>query len=113
MRVAPVLVLVREGNPRVPRMNVSLFPQDVGGRVQPPFPAGIKRSQPLAQWGEQLPVRVARNNKEGLKHELPGGFGIAAGGFELGPVWGRNSVGMALAVPDRREDMGASRIAEL
>ena len=60
-----------------------------------------------------MPVRVARNNEQGLKHELPSSFGIVARDFELGPVGRRDSVGMALTVPDRGENMSASSIAEL
>jgi len=57
-------------------------------------------------------VGVTREDKEGLGHGLPRCFGIAAGGFDVGPAGSTKGVGLAL-VPHTRENVGSCCIAHV
>ena len=81
--------------------------------MEPPDPFGIIRRLPGSQGLGQLTVAVARSQENFSQHGLPGCDGGGAGWFEVGPVWGPQDVGVALAFPNVWVDMGASSVAAL
>ena len=87
-------------------MRLALLPEGVGGRVMPPDPVGIERGKPFPKWECQLTVGVAREDEERLEYGLPCCFGLVARGLDVGPAGGLKSVGLAVAVPHFREDVG-------
>ena len=60
-----------------------------------------------------MTVRVAREDVERLEHGLPCCFGLAARGLDIGPTGRSKSVGLALAVPHFREDVGSCCVAHV
>jgi len=108
-----VLVAAGQGSPGVPFIQLPVLPESVRGRVVPPDPVEIERSQPFPKGGSQLTVGVAREDEQRLEQGLPRCFGLAARGLEVGPAGGSNSVGLALAVPRFREDVGSCCVAHV
>jgi len=108
-----VLVAARQGRPGVPFIQLPVLPESVCDGVVPPDPVGIERSQPSPKGRSQLTVRVAREDEERLEQRLPCCFGLAARGLEVGPAGGSKSVGLALAGPCFREDVGSCCVAHV
>ena len=107
------MITVGQGSPGVPFPQLPVFPKSVRGRVVPPPPVGIERRQPFPKGRSQLPVGVAREDEQRLEHGLPCCFGLAARGLEVGPAGGSKSVGLVLAVPRFREDVGSCCVAHV
>ena len=108
-----VLVAAGQGSPGVPFIRLTVLPESVGDRVVPPDPVSVKRGKPFRKWGGQLTVGVTREDEERLEHGLPCCFGLAARGLEVGPAGGSKSVGLALAVPRFRKDVGSCCVAHV
>jgi len=83
-----VLVAAGQGSQGVPFIQLPVLPESVRGRVVPPDPVGIKRSQPFPKGGSQLTVGVAREDEQRLEHGLPRCFGLAARSLDIGPAVG-------------------------
>jgi len=97
----------------VPFIRPTVLPESVGDRVVPPDPVGIKRSQPFPKGGSQLAVGVTREDEQRLEHGLPRCFGLATRGLDVGPAGRMQSMGLALAVPCFREDVGSCCVAHV
>jgi len=108
-----VLVAARQGSQGGPFIQLPVLPESVCDRVVPPDLVGIERSQPFPKGGRQLSVEVAREDEERLEQGLPCCFGLAARGLEVGPAVGSKSVGLALAVPRFRKDVGSCCVAHV
>jgi len=63
-----VLVVVGQGSPSVPFVQLPVLPESVRGRVLPPDPVGVERRQPFPKEGSQLPVGVAREDEQRPEH---------------------------------------------
>jgi len=108
-----VLVATGQGSPVVPFIQLPVLPERICDRVVPPAPVRVERSQPFPKGGSQLSVGVAREDEDRLEQGLPCGFGLAARGLEVGPTGGSKSVGLALAVPRFRKDVGSCCVAHV
>jgi len=108
-----VLVAAGQGSPGVPYIRLMILPKSVSDRVMPPDPVSIKRSKPFPKWGSQLMVGVAREDEERLEHGLPRCFGLATRGLDVGPAGRSKCVGLVLAVPCFREDVGSCCVAHV
>jgi len=92
---------------------LTVLPKSVRDRVVPPDTVGIKRSQPFPKGGSQLTVGVATEDEQRLEHGLPRCFGLVVRGLDVGPAGRTQSVGLVLAVPCFREDVGSCCVAHV
>jgi len=94
-------------------MELPVLPESVRDGVVPPDPVHVKRGKPFPKWGGQLLVRVAREDEERLEHGLPRCFGLAARGLDIWPAGRTMGMGLELAVPCFREDVGSCCVAHV